>query len=118
MKKSKSPVRRHSVSPVLFSSSKMDWETPIDLFKKLDDEFHFTLDACASVENAKCRRFFSEKENGLTKSWKKDVCWMNPPYGYEIGLWMAKAYLESLEGATVVCLVPSRTDTSGGTIMP
>jgi hypothetical protein len=36
---------------------------------------------------------------------------MNPPYGREIGNWMKKAYEESLQGATVVCLVPSRTDT-------
>ena len=36
---------------------------------------------------------------------------MNPPYGREIGAWMEKAYESSLEGATVVCLVPARTDT-------
>lgn len=37
---------------------------------------------------------------------------MNPPYGREIGLWMRKAYEESLKGCIVVCLVPSRTDTA------
>jgi len=36
---------------------------------------------------------------------------MNPPYGREIAAFMRKAYEESLNGATVVCLVPSRTDT-------
>jgi hypothetical protein len=36
---------------------------------------------------------------------------MNPPYGREIGDWMRKAYESSLDGATVVCLVPARTDT-------
>lgn len=36
---------------------------------------------------------------------------MNPPYGRSIGLWMAKAYEESMRGALVVCLVPARTDT-------
>jgi hypothetical protein len=35
------------------------WETPPRLFAKLDEEFHFTLDACALPENAKCKRFFS-----------------------------------------------------------
>ena len=39
------------------------------------------------------------------------TCWMNPPYGREIIKWMKKAYQESLKGCTVVCLVPSRTDT-------
>jgi hypothetical protein len=36
---------------------------------------------------------------------------MNPPYGREIGKWIKKAYEESLNGCTVVCLLPSRTDT-------
>lgn len=37
--------------------------------------------------------------------------WLNPPYGRAIGLWMAKAVAAAEAGATVVCLVPSRTDT-------
>ena len=37
---------------------------------------------------------------------------MNPPYGREIGKWMKKAYESALAGATVVCLVPARTDTA------
>jgi len=36
---------------------------------------------------------------------------MNPPYGRTIGQWMRKAHIASRQGATVVCLVPSRTDT-------
>ena len=30
-----------------------EWSTPQDLFNKLNDEFHFTLDACAQPFNAK-----------------------------------------------------------------
>ena len=37
---------------------------------------------------------------------------MNPPYGREIGKWMLKAFHEACNGATVVCLVPARTDTA------
>ncbi len=37
---------------------------------------------------------------------------MNPPYGREIGKWMKKAFESASIGATVVCLVPARTDTS------
>jgi site-specific DNA-methyltransferase (adenine-specific) len=37
---------------------------------------------------------------------------MNPPYGREIRRWVQKAYEESLRGATVVCLLPARTDTA------
>ena len=37
-----------------YMSNRMDWETPADLFAKLDDEFGFTLDAAASASNHKC----------------------------------------------------------------
>jgi phage N-6-adenine-methyltransferase len=107
----KKRISSQRLSPALYSSQKMDWETPQGLFDRLNAEFHFEWDVCASKENAKCACFFTEKDNGLSKSWKNKTCWMNPPYGWEIGLWMAKAYQESREGATVVCLVPSRTDT-------
>ena len=37
---------------------------------------------------------------------------MNPPCGRTIGVWMSKAYSASKDNnATVVCLVPARTDT-------
>lgn len=97
-------------APVMVRSQSGDWATPQDFFDKLNLEFGFTLDVCASSENAKCKDYFSIKENGLTKEWS-GVCWMNPPYGKEIPNWMEKAYEESKKGATVVCLVPARTDT-------
>lgn len=40
-----------------------------------------------------------------------EIVWCKPPYGREIGKWVEKAYKESLEGATVVMLLPARTDT-------
>ena len=99
-----------SVNHALFSSQKHDWETPHELFKGLHAEFGFELDVCATHENAKCPVFFSREQDGLLQAWR-GVCWMNPPYGNAIGDWMAKAYVSSLQGATVVCLVPARTDT-------
>lgn len=95
---------------VHFQSSRHDWSTPQDLFDKLHAEFGFELDVCASVHNAKCERFFTLADDGLSQRWE-GVCWMNPPYGNEIGKWMRKAWRSSQEGATVVCLVPARTDT-------
>jgi phage N-6-adenine-methyltransferase len=86
------------------------WETPPDLFHKLDQEFHFTLDVCALPENAKCERFFSPNDDGLKQPWD-GVCWMNPPYGRMIGKWMEKAFNEWEKGVLVVCLVPARPDT-------
>jgi len=96
---------------VHFSSRRNSWETPQGLFDKLNEEFHFEMDVCATSETAKCKKYYSPEEDGLKQEWK-DVCWMNPPYGREIGKWMKKAYESALAGAIVVCLVPARTDTS------
>lgn len=95
---------------VLFSSKSIEWATPPDLFKMLDDEHHFTLDVCAREWNKKCDKFFSPEDNGLVQSWAGHVCWMNPPYGRNMGKWIEKAVKES-ERAKVVCLLPARTDT-------
>jgi phage N-6-adenine-methyltransferase len=95
----------------MFSSASDEWETPREFFDAIDAVFRFTLDVCAARNNTKCERYFTKKEDGLSQSWR-GVCWMNPPYGREIALWVRKAYESSLEaGTVVVCLLPSRTDT-------
>ncbi len=99
------------INPGLYSSATPEWETPQVFFDALDREFGFTLDVCATPENAKCLTFFTSEMDGLKKKWVGS-CWMNPPYGREIGKWVRKAYESSREGATVVCLVPARTDTA------
>ena len=96
---------------VHFSSKTPEWSTPQDLFDKLHKVWEFTLDVCATEENAKVLYFYDKADDGLKQSWKGHVCWMNPPYGREIVKWMRKAFQESLRGAVVVCLVPARTDT-------
>src|SRR5688572_1829312 len=93
-----------------FSSATDLWATPWDLFRPLAEEFRFDVDVCAVPENAKCERFFSPDEDGLSKRWE-GVCWCNPPYGRGIGKWVQKAAESAGEGATVVCLLPARTDT-------
>ena len=69
------------------------------------------MDVCATSENAKCKKYYGPEEDGLKQEWK-GVCWMNTPYGREIGKWMKKANESALAGTTVVCLVPARTDTA------
>lgn len=97
---------------VHFSSATDMWATPQDTFDVLNDMYGpFDLDVCATADNAKCQRFYSLADDGLTQPWV-GRCWMNPPYGREIGRWMRKAYESSREGALVVCLVPARTDTA------
>jgi len=93
-----------------FSSKTDMWATPQKFFDKYNEKHHFTLDPCSTSDNAKCPIYFTEADDGLKQQWTGSV-WMNPPYGREIIKWMKKAYESSLQGATVVCLVPSRTDT-------
>jgi phage N-6-adenine-methyltransferase len=98
---------------VHFSSESVEWYTPQDFFDKLDAEFAFTLDPCCTHENAKCAMHFTKEDDGLQQSWHGQTVFMNPPYGREIGQWMKKAYDScNQNGATVVCLVPARTDTA------
>ena len=97
---------------VMFSSNKDDWETPQDLFNKLDREFHFTLDACATPENTKCARFFDKAADGLKQFWGADTVWCNPPYGRKIGEWVEKAFnTHWVNDNKIVMLLPARTDT-------
>jgi len=90
----------------LYTSNKDDWETPQELFDELDREFHFTLDVCATEDNAKCDRFYTKENDGLSKDWLDEMVFMNPPYGREIGKWVEKA-----SQYKVAALLPARTDT-------
>ncbi len=97
---------------LMFSSEKMDWTTPIELFKELNKEFNFTLDPCASSENALCKKYYTEKENGLIQDWGGEIVYCNPPYGREVKHWVRKCYEESLkENTVIVLLIFARTDT-------
>jgi phage N-6-adenine-methyltransferase len=94
----------------MFSSEKIEWETPQHLFDKLNNEFNFTLDVCADETNYKCNKYYTVETDGLDQEWN-GVIWMNPPYGKGIDKWMKKAYISSRNGAVCVCLVPVRSDT-------
>lgn len=99
------------VSKVLFSSKSDEWSTPQYLFNMLDNEFHFTLDPCATRENAKCKLYYTISENGLEKSWAGNRVFCNPPYS-QIKKWVKKCAEEAQKGVTVVMLIPARTDTT------
>lgn len=92
---------------LMFTSKTDLWETPQDLFEKLNSIFHFETDVCALSENAKCERYYTPDVDGLKQEWR-GVCWCNPPYGRQIGRWVEKA---AKSDATVVMLLPARTDT-------
>lgn len=85
---------------VHFSSQRLDWKTPKAVYQILDAEFNFDFDPCPA----------NPKFDGLDVEWG-GCNYVNPPYGREIGAWVAKAYAEYQKGKIVVLLVPSRTDT-------
>jgi phage N-6-adenine-methyltransferase len=101
--------RRRKRQPVYHWHRSDEWETPPDLFAALDSEFHFTIDVAALPDNAKCALFFTPGQDGLKRRWT-GTCWMNPPYGYALRQWVRKAHESAQAGATVVCLLPARTD--------
>jgi len=128
------------LNKALFSSASGNWTTPPELYTELDHEFHFDFDPCpsnptrqcpkckgkGSIVNPKepfnwhshldkercykCNGTGKEKFNGLTVDWGKSN-YVNPPYGRQIGWWLAKGLWEWSNGKTVVFLIPSRTDT-------
>lgn len=93
-----------------FQSATVEWPTPQDMFDRLNARFQFTLDVCATPENAKCPVFFTKEVDGLAQEWS-GVCWMNPPYGRAMIAWLKKAVAEKANGVTTVALIPARTNT-------
>lgn len=78
-------------------------ETPPALFAARNALHHFTLDACATPANAKCKTFYAldglysgagvwRGVNGMTGPWSGSV-WCNPPFS-ELWGWIAKAWRE------------------------
>ena len=97
---------------LMFSSKTDMWATPQEFYDKLNDEFNFTLDPCATEDNKKCDNFFTVDDDGLKQDWSGNIVFCNPPYGRAIKDWVKKSYEESLKtNTTVVMLIPSRTDT-------
>jgi phage N-6-adenine-methyltransferase len=97
---------------LLFSSATEEWSTPDDFYQELHKEFQFELDPAATKENAKCPRYFTKETNGLAQEWAPLRTFCNPPYGRGVtGKWVEKAHQEWLRSATVVLLLPARTDT-------
>lgn len=91
-----------------YNGNGREWATPPEVFDPLHAEFAFTVDACATPENAKCSRFWTEAENGLMQDWRGERVFMNPPYGREVYAWTRKARTSG--AAVVVGLLPASTD--------
>ena len=100
------------IGSALFTSDSDEWSTPQAFYDLLDREFHFTLDPCATAENAKCAKFYTKEDNGLDPfRWRYQVIFCNPPYS-QIKEWTQVCWEATCHmGTTVVLLIPSRTDT-------
>jgi phage N-6-adenine-methyltransferase len=98
---------------LMFSNKVDTWETPMEFFNEINNEFNFTLDPCCFENSAKCKIYFTPKENGLIQNWEGNVVFCNPPYSRAtMGAWVKKCYDESKKPNTkVVMLIPARTDT-------
>jgi phage N-6-adenine-methyltransferase len=97
-----------------FESRSQSWATPQELFDRLDGEFHFNVDLAASTENAKCRQFYSERDDAFQHEWQ-GVGWLNPPFNspdVPLRRWVKRAYHAATKGATVVMLCPAHTNTN------
>lgn len=124
----KTIVNKASNMDVHFSSKNMEWETPLWLYNKLNDEFGFIIDAACNNKNCRAEYGFVKDRNNdsLKKDWyasmqdilsattrkTQGAIFLNPPYGRGIGKWVQKAFEEAQKGCTVVCLLPARTDTT------
>ncbi|MFX1453836.1 MAG: DNA N-6-adenine-methyltransferase [Promethearchaeota archaeon] len=83
------------------------WETPWNIFelinKRVKKEYgrEITIDICASKDNAKHERYYTEKENGLIQDLQGEIAFCNPPF-IEIEKWVEKCYKEGLKPNTIV----------------
>ena len=89
-----------AMNKVMYSSKSDEWETPQELFNRLDTEYHFDRDVCATAENRKCAEYYSVEQDGLKQDWHGTL-WMNPPYGRKIPDWIEKAYNTAKSGGVL-----------------
>lgn len=100
-------------APVFFENAGDERGTPQAFFDQLNAEFHFDIDAAATPRNHKCELWYGEggiENDALEADWAGMSVYLNPPYS-AAGAFVAKAREEADKGATVVLLIPARTDT-------
>lgn len=86
------------------------WHTPPELFRVLNDEFAFDVDAACHEQNALCPLAITEAENALVTPWCGGTVYCNPPYTL-LGPFVERAWQQcQAQKATVVLLIPAYTD--------
>lgn len=99
----------------LFSSNRIDWNTPRIIIELVKQVAPISLDPCSnptSVVNAATEWSIEKGDNGLKYSWQNfGLVYCNPPYGRTIADWSRKMVIESRAGAEIIGLMPARPDT-------
>lgn len=97
-----------------YQSNENDYKTPPELYQIALDTYginKFGLDACCIDENIPAEKYYKYGEkDGLKEPWGNHT-WCNPPFN-ECQKWVKKAYEESKKGASIVMLIPVRTETA------
>jgi len=94
---------------------KQNWSTPKPFFNWLDAKFGpFVLDVCAEDWSAKCKKYYTKKEDGLAQNWAKDAgdgkFFCNPEFDGPDD-WIEKGYTHArYDGASGLYVLPSSTD--------
>lgn len=104
---------------VHFTSNTPEWYTPGRILERVEAVFgHIDLDPCSNSKdrteaNVPALNHYTIDDNGLTQPWFGKV-YMNPPYGDEIGAWVARllSSYETEEIKEAIALLPARTDTA------
>lgn len=106
-----------TLTPGMFSSDSQDYSTPKWFFDMLDHLVgRFHLDPCATEITAKCPRYFTKEDDGLSLPWysarlpRVVNVWINSPYR-GIYDWCSKTLEEHRRGANAVQLAACRTET-------
>jgi phage N-6-adenine-methyltransferase len=86
-----------------------DRALPSGDFDRLNQRFSFTIDAASSIENRKLDRHWTIEDNALSKSWKGERIYCNPPFS-NILPWIEKAWTETEAGLIVLLLPANRTE--------
>ena len=91
------------------------WQTPKELFKKLNDEFDFQLDCCANLDNKLCDNYFSPElsflDNAPNHFGEIRSAFINPPYS-KTSSFLDKVASDAIEyNITFVAVVNANTDT-------
>lgn len=103
---------KDKIRKAFFSRKDQTWATPWNIFKRFDEVFNFSLDPCCTTETAKCKIYYTPKEDGLIQEWSKiGNTFVNPPFSRELIKWVKKSYEEANKGIIVALLIPARTDT-------